>query len=54
MPKLWGMRSTPSIPSFSGPLRPREVALGVLSMGQIDPILHVTVYKQKNCELTLN
>ena len=34
MLELWGMRSTPSLPSFSGPLWPGVVAPdGALSMG---------------------
>ena len=41
MPQLWGMQSTPSLPSISGPLWPREVAP---DMGQIE----------LNCVLMLN
>ena len=45
MLELWGMRSTPSLPSHQGPLRPGEVAPDkVLSMGQIE----------LNCVLMLN
>ena len=37
MLKLWGMQSTPSLPSFLGPLWLRVIALyRVLSMGQIE------------------
>ena len=37
MLELWGMQSTPSLPSLPGPLWPGVVALDrVLSMGQID------------------
>ena len=37
MLKLWGMRITPSLPSFPRPLKPGEVAPDrVLSMGQIE------------------
>ena len=39
MLELWGMRSTSSLPSLSGPLWPRVVAPDrVLSMGQIELI----------------
>ena len=42
---LWGMRSTPSLPSFPGPFRPGVIALDrVLSMDQIE----------LNCILMLN
>ena len=35
--KLWGMRSTPLLPSLIGPLWPGEVAPGwVVSMGRIE------------------
>ena len=45
MLELWGMRSTPSLPSLSGPLWSGEVAPDwVLSMRQID----------LNCVITLN
>ena len=34
---LWGMQSTPSLPSLPGPLRPGVLAPDrVLSMGQIE------------------
>ena len=34
---IWGMRNTPSLPSFPDPLWPRVVASDrVLSMGQIE------------------
>ena len=37
MLELWGIRSSPSLPSLSGPLRPAVVAPNrVLSMGQIE------------------
>ena len=37
MLELWGMQSTPSLPSFPSPLRPGEVEPNrVLSMGQIE------------------
>ena len=43
MLELWGMQSTPSLSSLSGPLWPGVVASDrVLSMGQIEQ----TVYKQ--------
>ena len=43
--KLWGMRSTTSLPSLPGPLWPEEVTPDrVLSMGQIE----------LNCVLMLN
>ena len=42
---IWGMPSTPSLPSLSGPLWPGVVAPDrVLSMGRIE----------LNCELMLN
>ena len=42
--ELWGMRSTPSLPSLSGPLWPRLIAPDrVLSMCQIE----------LNCVITL-
>ena len=45
MLELWGMWSTPSLPSLPGPLLPGEVAPDrALSMGQIE----------LNCELFLN
>ena len=45
MLELWGMRSTPSLPSLPGPLWPGVIASDrVLSMGQIE----------LNCELMLN
>ena len=45
MLKLWGMQSTPSLPSLQGPLLPGVVAPNrVLSMGQIE----------LNCVLMLN
>ena len=37
MLEIWGMRSTPSLPSLPGPLRPRVEAPDiVLTMGQIE------------------
>ena len=37
MLELWGMQSTPLLPSFSGSLKPRVVATDrVLSMGRIE------------------
>ena len=37
MLKLWGMRSSPSLPSFAGPLWPGVVAPNrFLSMGQVE------------------
>ena len=43
--ELWGMRSTPSLPSLPGPLWPGMVApVRVLSMGQIE----------LNCVIMLN
>ena len=37
MLELWGMRSTPSLPSFPGPLWPGVVVPDrILSMGQIE------------------
>ena len=37
MLKLWGMQSTPLLPSLPGPLNPGKVAPDkVLSMGQIE------------------
>ena len=45
MLELWGMQSTPSLPSLPGPLRPRVLAPDrVLSIGQIE----------LNCVLMLN
>ena len=45
MLELWGMRSTPSLPSLPGPIWPRVVAPErVLSMGQIE----------LDCVITLN
>ena len=67
MQELWGMQSTPSLPSFTGPLWPAVVAPDrVLSMGQIKLncnyiklnclkltlFLHLT--KCLNCVLMLN
>ena len=47
MSKLWGMQSTPSVPSLPGPLWPGMVAPDrVLSMGQIE--LNCT-YAKLNC-----
>ena len=47
MLELWGMRSTPSLPSLPGPLRPAEVAPDrVLSMGQI---FELRTYAKPNC-----
>ena len=66
MQELWGMKTTPLLPSFSGPLGPKVVASDrVLSMGQIKlncvlilnlivwnrTVLHLTVYKQ-HCTYT--
>ena len=37
MLEIWGMRSTPSLPSYPAPIRPGVVAPDrVLSMGQIE------------------
>ena len=45
MPEIWGMRSTPSLPSLPGPLWPGVVAPDrVLAMGKIE----------LNCVLKLN
>ena len=45
MPELWGMQSTPSLPSLPAPLWPGVVASDiVLSMGQIE----------LNCVIMLN
>ena len=47
MLELWGMQSTPSLPSLQGPLWPGEVALDrLLSMGQIEMFYHLTKHKQ--------
>ena len=48
MLEFWGMQSTPLLPSLSGPLWPRVVALNrVQSMGQIE--LNSILYAKLNC-----
>ena len=49
--ELWGMRSTPSLPSLPGPLSPGVVAPDrALSMGWIE----LTAYLHLNCVLMLD
>ena len=57
MLELWGMQSTPSLPSFPGPLWPGVVAPDrVLSMGQIEltPGFKSLMFLHLNCVFILN
>ena len=60
MLEIWGMRSTPSLPSFPGPLWPVVVALdmGYIELNLVLMLKRIirngTVLTNKNCVLVLN